>query len=157
MAGRMREQVRSETEKPRLDCRAAAGQYGQGGSLDAVWFRLPSGGEPVLRLPLAVSPVLRVPVHASMGMLMGSRRVLSALKSLAARERPVTYLLHGLDLLGADEFADRLPRALATNRGFRLGLAEKQEFLNTVLTAFKEMTNIQRSGDWIEHQSAPGS
>lgn len=155
MAGRLREQVRRETGAPLPDPQALAGQYGRGGSMETEWFRPAGGGSPVLRLPLAVSPGLRLPIHASMGMLPGAWFVKGALRRMAYGHCPVTYLIHGLDMLGEEELAGRLPRALAANRGFRLPLARKQRFLEEVLARLKQTSTVQLSGDWVANLPVP--
>ncbi|HOE97906.1 MAG TPA: polysaccharide deacetylase family protein [Candidatus Sumerlaeota bacterium] len=127
----------------------ARGQYGGGGSLRPRWERPVAGAPPILRLPVAVSPRLRLPLHASLGLLLGAGTVRRGLRNLAARGLPAVYLLHGLDLLGAEEFAGRLPGPLAGHRAFRPSLASKREFLDTVLRAFGELFAIETTEDWM--------
>ncbi len=149
MAGRLRSRVARETgaKAPR-----APGQYGGGGALAPTWFE-PGGGLPrLLRLPVAVSPTLRLPLHASIGMLIGERHVLGGLRRLARRGVPVCYLLHGLDALGAEELAGRLPNALAATSAFRVPLARKAAFLRAVLVELKRLTGIRRADRWVEER-----
>ena len=141
MAGRLRARVRRELAGAAeaggmADGIAGAGrQYGGAGGLAPEWFRPADGGPPVLRLPLAVSPLLRLPLHASLGRLLGLKFVVTGLRRLARRGHPVTFLVHGLDLLGAEELEGRLPRALSETRPFQSPLSEKLDFLRQALAA----------------------
>ncbi len=129
-------------------------QYAGGGrSLVPQWHdpgqRLP----PILRLPVSVSPRLRLPIHASIGIAMGARRINRALTSLAHRGQPITYLLHGMDALGAEDLAGRLPQALAREPLFRFSSDQRLAFLSQVLTHLREVAKIQRTDHWFKHSS----
>ncbi len=124
-------------------------QYGRGGSMKAQWYRA-AGGKRVLRLPLAVSPVLRLPLQASMGIMLGEARVRRGLAALARRGEPVTWLLHGMDVMAPEELAGRLPAALAGHRGFRVGLEERMRFISGVLEELGRVGSIVRTRDWLE-------
>lgn len=153
MAGRLRARVARETgvKAPR-----APGQYGSGGKLDPCWFE-PGGGLPrVLRIPVAVSPTLRLPIHASIGMLIGERYVRCGLRRLARRGVPICYLLHGMDALGAEDLAGRLPNALYKTSAFQVPLAKKMAFLRAVLNQLKRVADIQRTDRWVEAFQAQG-
>jgi peptidoglycan/xylan/chitin deacetylase (PgdA/CDA1 family) len=150
LAGRLRARVRRElTIHPPFPIPASR-QYGGGGSLDPQWFVPPTGGPRLLRLPLAVSPLLRLPLHPSLGGMLGAHFVKGALQRLARRGQPISYLVHGLDVLDPAEFADRLPLALSRSRPFQIPLRAKLDFLTMILTDFKGLTRIERTRDWFE-------
>jgi peptidoglycan/xylan/chitin deacetylase (PgdA/CDA1 family) len=153
LAGRLRRKVRRELGEAARPV-ANAGQYGgapaiAGDPLAPQWWHAPSGDTPVLRLPLAVSPMLRLPLHASLGMLLGAGRVRAGLRRLARRGHPVTWLLHGMDAVGAEDLAGRLPSALANAWAFRRTLAAKFEFLHAVLTEFQRVTRVELTAEWL--------
>lgn len=151
LAGRLRDQVRRELKLASPPpAGVAARQYGGGGSLDPEWFVPPEGGARILRLPVAVSPLLRIPVHASLGITLGAPFVKRALRRLARRGQPLTYLIHGLDALGPEDLAGRLPQALLRTRPFRVPLKTRLDFLTAVLSDLKERTRIERTRDWLE-------
>lgn len=157
MAGRLRSRVARETGStaPR-----APDQYGSGGSLVPCWFKPGGSLAPLLRIPVAVSPTLRLPIHASIGMLIGERYVLSGLRRLARRGAPICYLLHGMDALGVEELAGRLPNALFKTNAFQIPLAKKLSFLRAVLNQLKRIADIQRTDRWVagyEAQNRPNS
>ena len=129
--------------------------YAGGGSMKLEWFRPEGGGEPVLRLPLAVSPWLRLPLHASLGMMLGRGIVLRGLKNLARRPEPITYLLHGMDLLGPRDLRDRLPDALANEQAFARPLADRTAFVRSVLQHLKSLRPIALTSEWLRNQDSP--
>lgn len=159
MAGRLRARVRRElgaagaaTGTAGEMARGVERQYGGSGGLRPEWFRPAEGGAPVLQLPLAVSPVLRLPLHASLGQVLGAGFVRSGLRRLAGRGGPVTFLLHGLDLLGSEDLAGRLPAALAATRPFQAPLAGKLEFLKQTLDALSAVTAVRLTREWLDHE-----
>lgn len=156
MAGRLRAQVRRELGPAALPPDPGLKrQYGGGISLEPEWFTPEGGGPKVLRLPLAVSPTLRLPLHASLAQVFGARFALTGLRRLARRGDPVTWLLHGMDFLGAEDLAGRLPRALAQTGPFQVGLEKKQAFVKEVLAGLKQLTHLQLTRDWLERAGRP--
>ena len=149
LAGGIRRRVGREMgiEHPPIEGHTSE-QYGHGERPGIHWVETPAGS--VLRLPLAVSPLLRLPLHASLGMHMGAARVKRALRKLAARGEPITYLLHGLDVMGAEDLAGRLPKSLLKSRGFSMPLRQKLEFLRTVLTELNTIADVTLTRDWIQ-------
>lgn len=127
--------------------RHPAAHFGRGAQ--PLWFE-PEQAARLLCLPLATSPVLGLPLHASLGMMLGTRRVIHALERRARQPWPITYLLHGMDLLGVADLRGRLPERLERHRAFQLSTDEKFDFLRTVLAAFKQCTHIERTRDWME-------
>ncbi|MBI1785884.1 polysaccharide deacetylase family protein [Candidatus Sumerlaeota bacterium] len=123
---------------------AASGQYGRisiaAMDLAPQWVRPDPALPPLVRLPLAVSPLLRLPLHASLGIMLGERRVLAGLRRLARRGWPITYLLHGFDCAAQEEYKDQLPPALRESRVFTRPLEEKMGFLEKVLGGLKTFT-----------------
>ena len=154
LARRLRAQVRREMNQAAATPVEAPGQYGGGLSLRPLWFRLGGGGAAVLRLPVAVSPTLRLPLHASLAMVLGAGAVRTGLTRLARRGWPVTYLVHGMDLLGPEDLAGRLPRALARLRPFRFTLNERLAFLTQALETMKRRTRLQTTRQWLEGQDS---
>lgn len=162
-AGRLRNRVQEARRQlaeagnvpssPSVEAPVARGQYGPGGG--GAWgiapgiFRPASGGRPLTRLPLAVSPVFRLPLHASLGMLLGRSSVISGLRRLTERGWPVTYLLHGMDLTAPEEFGSFLPPELSGSRVFSIPLADREEFLDEVLGALRQLTSPQRTTDYL--------
>lgn len=138
---------------PVLDPARFAGQYGQGagGAMDlAPWLARPvATGPAVLRLPLAVSPTLRLPLHASLGMFMGEEAVKTGLRRLAARGWPITYLLHGLDVIAPEEFADLTPPQLQKSSLFTRPLADKLRFVRGVLRELKRIARVEPTSDYL--------
>lgn len=149
-AGHLRRQVRRYA--PETPLPNPAGQYRGAIHPAPVWIRPAPEAPPILRLPVAVSPILRLPIHASLGMLMGPRPVASAIRRLAAThpDRPVTYLLHALDLAAPEELAGRVPAPLLNNRGFRLALAARRDFIDQVLTSLRRHTELMLTRDWLQ-------
>lgn len=157
LAGRLRAQVRREAFQPGPEPPQIEGQYGGTGLNRPGWFK-PRQPElpPVQIFPLAVSPRLTLPLHASLGILLGERYVLGALRALARRGQPVTYLLHGLDAVAPQELAGRLPRALLRTRPFQIPLARRIAFLRAVLGGLKALCDVRCTEAWLE-ESGLGS
>jgi peptidoglycan/xylan/chitin deacetylase (PgdA/CDA1 family) len=158
MAGRLRRRVQAD-----LGDRARpvpeSDQYGGlppagANPLSPGWWTPPDGGRALYRIPLAVSPVLRLPLHASLGIMLGARRVRAGLRALAAAGRPVCYLLHAMDVVGPEELGDRLPGPLAAQRSIRLSVAAKLAFLDEILDELAAATRITPTGDWVRRQQA---
>lgn len=166
LAGRLRARSRSEmpqaapSEEPRpphpplqapdLKLQYGGAEPGPRGVGPQAWPLKAAPGPPLLRLPVAVSPMLRLPLQASLAMLLfGERRTADALLRLHRRRVPVTFLIHGLDALGADDLTGRLPRALATSRAFQLPSARKLAFLRHVLSILAATGSLQLTEQWI--------
>jgi hypothetical protein len=133
---------------------AARAQYGEGragrNALAPQWFRGDPSRPPLLRLPLAVSPTLGLPLHASLGMMLGRGATLRGLERLAALGWPIAYLLHGMDALGPESFADRLPPKPARSRAFGTALDRRLEFLQAVLARVLQLTRVELSADYVK-------
>jgi peptidoglycan-N-acetylglucosamine deacetylase len=154
LARRIRRQVRRDLpDAGEGGAAEARGQYGPGSGgpwgLAPQYFRSSPGGEPLLRLPLAVSPVLRFPLHASLGMLLGRETVRSGLSRLARRGLPVTYLLHGVDLVAPEELAAHLPERLTRGRGFNIPLSGREAFLGEALDCLAAKMRIQLTAEYL--------
>jgi peptidoglycan-N-acetylglucosamine deacetylase len=162
LAGRLRRQVRRDLGEAQRGDEAeqvsgefeAGGQYGPGGGgpwgIAPQYYRSSPGGRPLLRLPLAVSPLLRFPLHASLGMLLGRETVRRGLKRLAGRGLPVTYLLHGVDLVDPSEMSSHLPERLARSRGFSIPLGEREAFIGEVMECLGARTRIETTARYLE-------
>jgi len=150
LANGLRRRVQAELglAKPALEV-GVTGQYQSAWSGRTGWVEVGPGARRIFCLPLVVSPWLRLPVHASLGMLMGAARVRGALRVLARRGAPITYLLHGVDTLGREDLEGRLPRCLLSSQGFRMPLKPKIDFLRSVLTELKHIADVQLSVDWL--------
>lgn len=155
LAGRLRRRVRAALSEGIRLVPGAEMQYG-GCRIDprdrlaAGWWRAGADGPALLRLPLATSPVLGLPLHASLGMMLGERRVAEGLRAIARRGRPLTWLLHGLDLLGAEDLARRLPPALLETRGFQPSRQARLDFIARILDTLQEVTELQLTEDWLQ-------
>lgn len=145
----------------------APGQYGPGSGgawgLAPRYFRAAAGSRPIARLPLAVSPVFRFPLHASLGMLLGRRSVVSGLRRLVRRRWPVTYLLHGMDLANPEEFIGFMPPELAGSRVFNIPLSDREAFLEEVLEQLQALAEpmltgcyLMRTGETEGENALPG-
>jgi peptidoglycan/xylan/chitin deacetylase (PgdA/CDA1 family) len=117
-------------------------------------FRVNTPAGALWRLPVAVTPRLHLPLQASLSINLGARRVVGACRALARRGLPITWLLHGLDLLGADDLAGRLPPVLARSRAFNIPLAQRLQFIRTVLAEVPRFTQPQLAEEWVEAQGA---
>ena len=144
-AGRLRRRVGEGT--------AAAGhgaRYDAGDASRAPQWHDPGEGlAPLLRLPLAVSPRLGLPLHASVGIMLGQGAVSRGLTGLARLGHPITYLLHGLDLLGGQELERRLPPGLARARPFRYDLGRRLAFVESVLRRLAEVADVELTERWL--------
>lgn len=142
-----------------VDPARLAGQYGEGSGglmgLAPQCARPNPHGPAILRLPLAVSPVLRLPLHASLGMFMGEESVKTGLRRLALEGWPITYLLHGLDVVAPEEFIDLLPAPLRGS-AFMKPLPEKMRFLRGVLRELKRVTRLELTSDYLIRAGEPG-
>ena len=81
--------------------------------------------------PASVTPWMRLPIYHTLRYSLTDARFESALDGFARRDEPLSYLLHGVDVLGLSE--DRVDPRLAGHPGMNRPLAAKLELLERSL------------------------
>lgn len=119
--------------------------------LEPYQVRLPDGG--LWRLPVAVTPVWRLPLQASLGINLGARRVAAACARLGRRAGAFTWLLHGMDVLGPEDLAGRLPAALAGSRAFNIPLERRLAFIRETLALLKAAGRPALAEEWLAEKT----
>jgi peptidoglycan-N-acetylglucosamine deacetylase len=107
------------------------------GALPFTWDRTPHvrhfGDRTLHEFPLSVTPWQRRPLHHSLRFSLGDARFERILDGFVRRDEELSYLLHGIDVLGMTE--DRVDRRMAGESGMKLPLTTKLDRLERTLRA----------------------
>jgi hypothetical protein len=93
-------------------------------------------GRRIAEFPLAVTPGLRLPVYHTLRYFGPPAGFERRLDGFAARGELLSYVLHGVDVLGLEE--DGVDARLAVHPGMRWPRARKQELLAATLARLTE-------------------
>jgi peptidoglycan-N-acetylglucosamine deacetylase len=109
------------------------------------WNRAPyvwSVGEVALReFPVAVTPGLRLPVYHTMRWVLPERVFLDSIRGFARRGEPLSYVLHGVDVLGTAE--DGVDARLHRHPGMGRRLEAKLAALDRTLEVIGEHFDVR--------------
>ncbi len=139
-----------KTKPPSLKTLFGGAERGEKMRLDPHQYKTPAGT--LWRLPIAVTPTLRLPLQASLSINLGADRVVRACEKLVRRAGAITWLLHGMDVLGPEDLSGRLPPALARSRGFNISLEKRLAFLRQVLAQLPSIARPMLAEEWVNER-----
>jgi hypothetical protein len=94
------------------------------------------GAQTLHEFPAAVTPIARLPIYHTLRYSLGDARFESALDGFVRRGEPLSYLLHGVDVLGMSE--DHVDPRLAPHPGMDRARSAKLELLERSLKAIAQ-------------------
>lgn len=95
--------------------------------------RITTARRSLVEYPVSVTPGIRFPIYHTARYLMSDRRFERILDGFAERGEPLSYALHGVDVLGMQE--DKVDERMRRHPGMEMPLQPKEELLERTLKA----------------------
>jgi peptidoglycan/xylan/chitin deacetylase (PgdA/CDA1 family) len=104
--------------------------------------RITTARRRLVEYPVSVTPTLRMPVYHTPRYLIGDRRFEAILDGFAQRGEPLSYVLHGVDVLGLheDKVDDRLARHPGMDQPLQLKIGLLERTLQAIARRFAPAT-----------------
>lgn len=116
------------------------------------WERSPymwrTGGVELRQFPVAVSPLLRLPIYHTMRWVLPVPMFEAAIRGFARRGEMLSYVLHGVDVLGLEE--DRIDPRLRKHPGMNRPLAVKRAVLDRTLALIAEHFDVRTYAELLD-------